>query len=261
MTNPDKPDLQQSPRPFPAPTRRPEDPEKQPRSPSPHFYPDAAEARSRGSPSGFNTQPAPGGNLLDASLTIAATSAGSVGPSYVGLPLRKKSSINENPHLSTPNANPIGLFKPARPQRAPHRRQLRRQERMECDRRRTNLRVNRPQRCRCPGRIRQRRWQAMPLRHQFGRLVLRPVATTPTLAAQEVAYEYQRSGSSLLGVEIGNRMRPLRKHRQLLCGNWSLAQFLTLWGHYRSAILATTPNAPISWPSRLPSPVNLDGPL
>ncbi len=32
-------------------------------------------------------------------------------------------------------------------------------------------------------------------------------------------------------------------------GNWSLSQFETLWGQYRSAILATTPSVPITGPA------------
>ena len=32
-------------------------------------------------------------------------------------------------------------------------------------------------------------------------------------------------------------------------GNWSLTQFLTLWGQFRAAILASTPSVPITGPA------------
>jgi hypothetical protein len=74
-------------------------------------------------------------------------------------------------------------------------------------------------------------------------------ATTPALAAAEVAYAYQKFGSSLLGIEIGNECDLYGNSGNYYAGNWTLSQFLTLWAQYRTAILATTPNVPITGPA------------
>ena len=74
-------------------------------------------------------------------------------------------------------------------------------------------------------------------------------ATTPALAAQEVAYAHQQFGSFLLGIEIGNECDLYGNSGNYYAGNWSLSQLLTLWEQYRSAILATTPNVPITGPA------------
>ena len=74
-------------------------------------------------------------------------------------------------------------------------------------------------------------------------------ATTPALAAAEVAYAVQQFGSSLLGIEIGNECDLYGDTGNYFAGAWSLAQFETLWGQYRSAILATTPGVAITGPA------------
>jgi hypothetical protein len=74
-------------------------------------------------------------------------------------------------------------------------------------------------------------------------------ATTPALAAAEVAYAAQQFGSSLLGIEIGNEPDNYGQPTSYFPGNWSLAQFITLWEQFRTAILATTPSVPITGPA------------
>ena len=74
-------------------------------------------------------------------------------------------------------------------------------------------------------------------------------ATTPALAAEEVAYAVEQFGSSLFGIEIGNEPDVYGVPGSFYAGNWSLAQYLALWGQFRSAILATTPGAPITGPA------------
>jgi hypothetical protein len=71
-------------------------------------------------------------------------------------------------------------------------------------------------------------------------------ATTPSLAAAEVAYAAQQFGSSLLGIEIGNE--PDLFPGTYFPGNWSVNDFITLWSQFRSAIVATTPNVTITGP-------------
>ena len=70
---------------------------------------------------------------------------------------------------------------------------------------------------------------------------------TPALAAAEVAYVSQALGSSLVGIEIGNE--PDLYGNSYYPTGWSLSQFITLWNTYRTAILATTPTAPITGPA------------
>jgi hypothetical protein len=66
------------------------------------------------------------------------------------------------------------------------------------------------------------------------------VATTPALAAAEVAYVVNSLGSSLLGLEIGNEPDNY---------GWTLAQYETQWQSMRSAILALSPGVPITGPA------------
>ena len=73
--------------------------------------------------------------------------------------------------------------------------------------------------------------------------------TTPELAAAEVAYVSSKLGSSLLGIEIGNECDLYGDTGSYYAGNWSLAQFQTLWNQYRSAILAVTPHVAITGPA------------
>ena len=64
-----------------------------------------------------------------------------------------------------------------------------------------------------------------------------------------MAYAAQQFGSSLLGIEIGNEPDLYGDSGNYFAGNWSLSQFLTLWGQFRTAILATTPSVPITGPA------------
>jgi len=74
-------------------------------------------------------------------------------------------------------------------------------------------------------------------------------ATTPALAAAEVAYAVEQFGSSLLGIEIGNEPDAYGYPGNFFAGNWSLADYLVLWGQFRSAILATNPGVAITGPA------------
>jgi len=72
-------------------------------------------------------------------------------------------------------------------------------------------------------------------------------ATTPMLAAAEVAYVAQKLGSALVGVELGNECETYGS--SFYAGNWSVESFEALWQQYRSAIVAVTPAAPICGPA------------
>jgi hypothetical protein len=76
------------------------------------------------------------------------------------------------------------------------------------------------------------------------------VATTSTLAAEEIAYASQQMGSYLLGAEIGNEVDNYNYVGGLLQGTgWNLADFEALWGQFRTAILAMTPGVPFTGPA------------
>jgi hypothetical protein len=246
MAAPDKPDLPQSPEPFSIPTRRQMLQGTAALALS-SLLPGCSSGSISNSPPGSNTQPTPGGTLLDASLTITTTSAGAIGPAFAGLSY-EKGSINENPHLfSASNANLIGLFKRLGP---------------------SVLRIG-------GNSVDKNVWNQTGSGQTSGQIAPSDVdalaafvkaagwqclyginlggsasgATTPALTAQEVAYAYQQFGSSLLGIEIGNECDLYGNTGNYYAGNWSLSQFLALWGQYRSAILATTPNVPITGPA------------
>ncbi len=72
-------------------------------------------------------------------------------------------------------------------------------------------------------------------------------ATTPALAAAEVAYVAQKLGSALIGVELGNECETYGS--SFCAGNWSVESFEALWQQYRSAIVAVTPGAPMCGPA------------
>jgi hypothetical protein len=72
-------------------------------------------------------------------------------------------------------------------------------------------------------------------------------ATTPALAAAEVAYVARQLGPALLGVELGNECEAYGA--TFYPGNWSVESFEALWQQYRAAIVAVTPSAPLCGPA------------
>jgi hypothetical protein len=70
---------------------------------------------------------------------------------------------------------------------------------------------------------------------------------TTTLAAAEVAYAASKFGNALIGIEIGNE--PDLYSTNYYTSGFTLSQFETLWGQYRTAIRNTTPTAPITGPA------------
>jgi hypothetical protein len=74
-------------------------------------------------------------------------------------------------------------------------------------------------------------------------------ATTPALAAVEVAYVTQQLGSALVGIELGNECETYGDPGSFYAGNWSVEIFEALWQQYRAAIVAATPSAPLSGPA------------
>jgi len=196
-------------------------------------------------PPPINPQPVPTGPLTQASLTVTATAAGSIGPAFAGLSYEKSQLYG--PLFSGSNTDLIGMF-----------------DRLGA----SVLRVGGNSVDRNvwapngPGQtegqiapsdvdalaafVKAAGWQCLYGINLGGAA---SGATTPVLAAEEVAYAAQQFGSSLLGIEIGNECDLYGDSGNYFAGNWSLADFEALWSTFRTAILASTPNVPITGPA------------
>lgn len=196
-------------------------------------------------PSGSNSQPAPAGPMTQATVSISTASAGAIGPTFVGLSY-EKSSLYE-PLFTATNSDLIGLFKRLGPS-------VLRVGGNSVDRNiwtpngagQTAGQIAPADVAALAAFVKAAGWQCLYGVNLGGAAT---GATTPALAAAEVAYAAQQFGSSLLGIEIGNECDLYGDTGNYFAGSWSLAQFLTLWGQYRSAILASTPTVAITGPA------------
>jgi len=199
----------------------------------------------------------PAGPLTQASLIVTATAAGSIGPAFAGLSYEKSELYG--PLFSASNTDLIGMFDRLGPS-------ILRVGGNSVDR--NVWTSNGPGQT--PGQIapsdvdslaafvKAAGWQCLYGVNLGGSAT---GATTPALAAAEVAYAAQQLGSSLLGIEIGNEPDLYGDSGNYYAGNWSLSQFLTLWGQYRAAILASTPNVPITGPADASNESSWTGPF
>jgi hypothetical protein len=197
------------------------------------------------SPSQPGPQPIPAGPLTQASLTVTATPASSIGPAFAGLSYEKSQLYG--PLFTASNSDLIGMFKRLGPS-------VLRVGGNSVDR--NVWSPNGPGQT--PGQIapsdvaslaafvKAAGWQCLYGINLGGAA---KGATTPALAAAEVAYSAQQFGPSLLGIEIGNECDLYGDAGNYFAGNWSLSQFLTLWGQFRAAILAGTPSVSITGPA------------
>ena len=204
---------------------------------------------SPGGPSNSNTQPTPSGSITAASLNVSANSAGAIGSAFAGLSYEKGSLI-QNPYLFTGNnANLLALFKLIGPSV------------LRVGGNSVDHNVWTPKGAgQTPGQIapsdvdalaafvKAAGWQCLyginlggagPHPYTNGSIV---AATTPTLAAQEIAYACQAFGSSLLGFEIGNEC-DLYGSSYFSGTTWNISTFESLWTEFRDAIVAQTPTA------------------
>jgi len=192
-----------------------------------------------------NPQPEPTGPLTQASLTVTDTVAGSIGSAFAGLSY-EKSNLHELLFTAS-NSDLIGLFKRLGP---------------------SVLRIG-------GNSVDENVWSPNGLGQTAGQIAPSDVAslaafvkaagwqclygvnlggaatgaTTPEMAAAEVAYAAEQFGSSLLGIEIGNECDMYGNAGSYFPGNWSLARFLTLWGQFHTAIIARTPSVSITGPA------------
>ena len=192
-----------------------------------------------------NPQPVPAGPLTQASLMVTAAAARSIGPNFAGLSY-EKSKLYE-PLFTASNSDLIGMFERLGPS-------VLRVGGNSVDRNvwtpngpgQTAGQIAPSDVDSLAAFVKAAGWQCLYGINLGGAAT---GATTPALAAAEVAYAAQQLGSSLLGIEIGNEPDLYGDAGNYFAGNWSLSQFLTLWGQFREAMLASTPSVPITGPA------------
>jgi hypothetical protein len=188
-------------------------------------------------------QPTPSGPLTQATLSVSAAATGTIGAGFAGLSY-EKSSLTE-PLFTGSNSDLIGLFKLLGPSVL----------RIGGDS--VDVNVWTPNgKGQTAGQIapsdvaalaafvKAAGWQCIYGINLGGAAT---GATTPALAAAEVAYAAEQFGSSLLGIEVGNECDDYGA--SYFADNWSLARFESLWGQFRSAILAESPGVAITGPA------------
>jgi hypothetical protein len=207
----------------------------------------AGSVNSAGSPQQSNpqSQPVPEGPVTPASLLVTHATANSIGPAFAGLSYEKSELYG--PLFTASNSDLIGIFKRIGPS-------VLRIGGNSVDR---NVWTSKG-----PGQtageiapsdvaslaafVKAAGWQCL-YGVNLGKAATG--ATTPALAAAEVAYAAQEFGSSLLGIEIGNEPNLYGTTGSYFAGNWSLPQFVTLWREFRAAILASTPGVAVTGPA------------
>ena len=192
-----------------------------------------------------NPQALPGGPMTQASLTVTNVATGSIGPAFAGLSYEKMSL--QWSFFSPTNTVGITLFQGLGPG-------LLRIGGSSVDQLvwtpngagRTYLQVAPSDVASLAAFIKAAGWQCLYGVNLGGAAT---GATSPALAAEEVAYAVQQFGSSLFGIEIGNEPDVYGIPGKSFAGNWSLGSYLALWGQFRSAILASSPGVAITGPA------------
>jgi len=189
----------------------------------------------------------PSGSITQASLTVTATSAGTIGPAFAGLSY-EKSTLYENPYLfNGSNANLIGMFKRLGTS-------VLRIGGNSVDRNtwtasgsgQTEGQIAPADVDALAAFVKAAGWQCLyginlggagPSPYTSGSIV---ATTTPALAAAEIAYAYAQMGPSMFGFEIGNEC-DLYGSSYFSGTTWSVSTFESLWAQFRAAIVAQTP--------------------
>ncbi|MGC1462549.1 MAG: hypothetical protein WA802_10135 [Terracidiphilus sp.] len=190
-------------------------------------------------------QPAPTGPVTQALLSVTGDSAGTIGSGFAGLSYEKSSMCE--PLFGSANADLVGLFELLGPG-------VLRVGGNSVDQcvwtpkgaGRTAKQIAPADVDALAGFLKEAGWQCIYGINLGGAAT---GATTPELAAAEVAYVAQKLGSSLLGIEIGNECDGYGATGSYYAGNWSLAQFEALWNQFRSAIQVAAPGVPITGPA------------
>jgi hypothetical protein len=205
----------------------------------------ATTTTTTGDESTVDNQPVPSGPITQGLLSVAAAGAGAIAAAFAGLSYEKSAMCE--PLFTGSNSDLIGLFQLLGP---------------------SVLRIGGNSVDECvwvadgPGQtagqiapadvdalaafLKQAGWQCIYGINLGGAAT---GATTPELAAAEVAYVQQKLGSALAGIEIGNECDGYGAPGSYFAGNWSLAQFEALWEQFRSAILTAAPGVSITGPA------------
>ena len=206
-----------------------------------------------GTSGGASQQPTPSGPAVQASLSVSATVAGAIGTAFAGLSY-EKSSLYE-PLFTGANSNLIGLFKRLGTG-------LLRIGGNSVDRNvwtpggvgQTAGQIAPPDVDALAAFLQATGWKCLygvnlggsgPAPYTSGSLV---AATTPALAAAEVAYAASKLGTSLYGIEIGNEP-DLYGSTYYTGATWNLSTLEAVWEQFRTAIVAQTPGVTVTGPA------------
>ena len=190
------------------------------------------------------TQPVPSGPITDATVSIASGQMGNIPQRFIGLSY-EKDKLSE-PLFSASNADLIGLFQRLGPG-------LLRIGGNSVDK--TVWAANGPGQT--AGQVAPSDVDALaaflsavgwPVLYgvNLGGAGLGPPTTSPALAAAEVAYAARVLGANLFGIEIGNE--PDLYAGKYFPSTWDFSDYLALWQNFASAIVAQTPNVPLTGP-------------
>jgi len=193
-----------------------------------------------------NFQPTPGGQLTQASLAVTSGTVGTVPAAFVGLSYSKEKMLGTL--FTGSNSSLIGVLQRLGP---------------------SILRIG-------GSSVDQSVWQPNGSGGQQGYVATKDVdnladflngtgwsclygvnlagaikgATTPGMAADEIAYVAEKLGPALVGVEIGNEPDLYGNPGHLLADyDWSFDKFLSLWNEFRTAIVRDTPGVAITGPA------------
>ncbi len=205
-------------------------------------------------PAPSSPQPTPPGQLTKASVNVAATPNGSIGPAFVGLCYEKTQIIlnqifrpsNKNLiallNLIGPSVLRIGGDSPDKSVWTPH-------GKAGVYKQVTPAAVDG-----LAAFLKASGWQCL---YCINLAYSASGQTTPEVAADEVAYVAHKLGPLLYGIEIGNEPDayargpgPGYSHGGAYYGKqWDLPTFEAVWNQYRDAIVARTPGVLIAGPA------------
>ena len=191
------------------------------------------------------TQPIPSGPLTPASLTVTTSALGTFGPEFLGLSFEKQAL--STPLFTAANTDLVGLF-----QRLGTG-VLRIGGASVDDAVWTPLGTGQTPAQIAPSDVDR----LAAFLHDTGWTCIYGInlggsatgATSPALAAAEVAYVAQKLGPALIGIELGNECETYGDPNSFYAYNWTVQTFEILWTQFRDAILATTPGAPLTGPA------------
>jgi hypothetical protein len=189
-------------------------------------------------PSG-NRLPLPDGPVVQASLTVTATSSGTIPPRFMGLSYEKTAMTYSYFHES--NQHLIALFRRLGDGVLRIGGASVDQVMWTPDATGTHLQVTPVEINALAVFLQETGWLCL-----YG---VNFAASTPAQAAEEVAYAVSVLGSNLLGIEIGNEPDEYGIPGNFFAGDWTFGDYLARWNMFRSAILQSAPNVAITGPA------------